>query len=210
MGFERIDGGYAETRRGTDRSSREMIMDHSLFAHIPGIKLPQRSKGRGAVAAVEWAPIPDGAILLALDPSVVACGWACIRKINRNRCERIISGVWKPKAKGEATRFNVLADLAKRVCEVDHVTDAVIELPNKGPAWKMSADDIRANSRAIGALEAACYFAGACVALVRVSEWKGRGKKQETRMVVKALFGYDATEHNECDALGLGAWMCGR
>lgn len=178
----------------------------------PHLRHPRRKKG--SQMAAEWFPITIGSVLLAVDPAITTIGFAVLKKTEHDPI-RVISGILRPKADGEKNRFNVLFDQISRIAKLHECTDAVIEHPNRGKAWSgMSYDDVRANSRAIGAIEAACYAAGLTVNLVRVHEWKSNKKKSSTFAEVKAIFKYSPPNikesHNEVDAIMLGAFLCWR
>lgn len=176
-----------------------------------GVERPRRGKGerQRRDEVPQWRPIRPGVTLLAIDPSIRQTGWAVLRNNPAPSSPTVLgSGMIAPIARGSSNRFD---DLAARVMvHLDGVDEVVIELPNRGPAWKMGHDDIRIQSQAIGVIQGVCIANQLRVHLVRVSEWKGRDKKQRTAVYVKHFLGRCPGNDNEADALGIGLWLCSR
>jgi Holliday junction resolvasome RuvABC endonuclease subunit len=161
-----------------------------------------------------WKPLAPGAVLLAIDPSIVNCGWALLRQGQPNPT-RLDSGVFHPIARPDKDRHDHLVDLLVQRIEMAtesgmRPTDALIEIPSGGQRGDRSATQLMVYARAIGDIEATCYRAGLTMHRVTVNGWKGSGRKGHTELVVKHVFKYTPRDNNEADAIGLGLWLCSK
>lgn len=177
---------------------------------------PQSGRSYGgrkakADAPRTWSPIPPGAVLLSIDPSIANCGWGILR--NDRQPVRFDSGTFHPGHERMNRYDHLLKLIWDRIDAFDgmveggKITHAVIEVPRGGGVPGALMLDY---ARAVGVCEAACYSAGLVTNRVSVGEWKGNKKKGETAVWVKALLQYEPRTSDESDALALGVWMCNR
>jgi Holliday junction resolvasome RuvABC endonuclease subunit len=173
-------------------------------AVIRGMKpAAARTPTRRRDASAWEAPPRPGGLLLAIDPSITAAGWAIVSPSRT----RIASGTFKPSAAQESPdRFDQLADFVRMTISSTGVTDVLIETPSGGQ--RHSAMQLMTYARAIGVCEASARCAGVAVWRASVNQWKGTAPKASTLIRVRAAFMYEPKDHNECDALGLAlAWL---
>lgn len=192
-----------------------MIANRSITAgeaiDLFGRKAPARSFKSKRPEFPTWRPLAPGAVLLAIDPSIASCGWGLLHNVVP-RAVRLDSGCWHPTETEERSRFDHLSLLvAQRIRLAKEsgtpITDAIIETPGGGQRGDRSATQLMVYARAIGICEATCYRAKIVVHRVTVNEWKGSTKKSHGTAIVQHFLGYQPREHNESDALALGAWL---
>jgi Holliday junction resolvasome RuvABC endonuclease subunit len=160
-------------------------------------------------------------MILALDPSIKASGWAVLEPIAGNQlARRVVSGTFRPSAANDAgDPFDQLAEFINALVGHHIPSDCVIETPGKFQRFNFVT--IQAYLRAVGICEGAVWAASHAASFRRgqikvarihrltVNEWKGNGKKSLTALKVKALFGYTPADDNESDAIGIGmTWIC--
>jgi hypothetical protein len=155
--------------------------------------------------------------VLAIDPSITCTGWAILADFPE-RPELRDSGHWRPSRK-EGHRLLQLAELVRFLIWEHHVSDVVIEMPDR--EQRMGGNGKRRNP---GDLIVYGSAAGACVGatcemttgsrrrvwLPSVRIWKKNQSKDETRMLVRAVMGASVASHDENDAIGLGLWWITR
>jgi len=183
----------------------------SLF---PSKVIPRHYLKKLEEPARECSPLTIGTVLFCLDPSIVRCGWAIVRNDYPN-CVRLDSGIFVPMGRENLDRFDHLANLIRQRLELAEAdgfksTDALIEVPAGGQRLDRAASQLMTYARAVGICEATCHTAGLDTQRVRVTTWKGMGKKARTQMNVKYAFKYQPRDDNEADALGLGLWLCSK
>lgn len=186
----------------------------TLFATAERLGRPKFNARVKKKPPCEWWPLTVGSIVLAIDPSMTCTGWAILEKTAKDPI-RIDSGNIYPTTTcpRDMSRYDWLASqVAKRCVSATSPTgrsytptDAVIEIPRGGGR---GGAQMITYVQAVATCATACYFAGLGVNRLPVGTWKGRGKKEETHRLVKQLLKYDPREENECDALGLGLWIC--
>ncbi len=168
-------------------------------------------------------------MILALDPSITALGWAVVDAAQSPRglaFQRVASGSWSPsEAKDLPDRFDQLADFLDetiRAVQLQQPLRAiVIEMPGAYQKWSFSS--LRSYLRAVGICEGASRIAsldssfaitGEATAVpihrVEVGEWKGNARKRATFLQVKAIYQFAPKDDNESDALGLATWWLSR
>lgn len=188
-----------------------MQIESSLFPSRHG----RRAKKLAEPPPQTWQPLPVGAVVLCIDPSSVACGWAILRNTMPNPT-RLDSGVFAPIDRPGRHKFDhlsgLIVDRLNRSTEAgDVVTHAIIETPAGGGGWgARSTMRLMSYSRSIGVVEATCYQANLTTYRATVTEWKQSGKKHRTQLTVEFFFKYTPRDDNEADALGLGLWLCSR
>jgi hypothetical protein len=176
-------------------------------------RLARKVKRDLAPPADTWGPLTIGSVVLCLDPSSTACGWAVLCNTWPN-ATRVDSGCFAPIDRPDRNRFDHLAALIRQRVELSAeagfpVTDAAVEVFGRG-IWQPPGGLYRfaIYARAVGVCEATCGAIGLCMNRVSVPEWKGNSKKHETARVVKFATGHETNNDNESDAIGLGLWLC--
>jgi Holliday junction resolvasome RuvABC endonuclease subunit len=157
--------------------------------------------------------IPDlGCRVLAIDPSITACGWAVLGRSSGGWL-RIDSGTWKPsEAKGKPSRFVQLHRFLDILILTHKPAVAIVELPQistQGGKFKVGAKTLITYGRAVGTCHSACLASmhEENVAVVDVEEWKGRTKKGYWKGLVETNFKCRVKDENESDALGIALWF---
>jgi Holliday junction resolvasome RuvABC endonuclease subunit len=183
-------------------------LGNTLFG--PGAAPRQRRTSNPRAAVPTWRQLDPGAVLLAIDPSISACGYAMLR--NTSKPELIDAGVIRPVDSDDRSRFDHLSlRLAKLIKEWrekgEVITDCIIEIPRGGGKGGLA---LSYYYRAVGICEGTCYRAGLRMNRVSVSEWKGRSDKRNALLVVRNEFpAFVTTENNTIDAIAIGLWHFG-
>jgi hypothetical protein len=162
-------------------------------------------------------------MILAVDPSVKACGWAALKEHPDSARQPFVcgSGVWRPSAAaGLPPPIVQLARWATDQCcrwsgsVRGPLAAVVVETPDGGDRHYRDAAGgrhavrgarERAYAMAVGAVVGAAVAAVGTdfVHLVTVNAWKGTRTKAQTRPAAVALLGREPVDDNESDAVGL-------
>jgi len=175
--------------------------------------------------------------LLSVDPSICDLGWAVFywtghtmddsgEVSKQGRARLLVSGHIRNKSFTDefldtidpaawAIWVHSLDVMAKNVFRLAHeegVSEAIIEMPE---VWGGSKRGIAANNSGaimkltafVFTLREALSFGGIPVYLVPVRVWKGQQPKSITKKRVSKHWGWLGTNHNECDAVGIGGWF---
>lgn len=144
--------------------------------------------------------------ILSIDPSSRKCGWAVMDQELAFK-----SGCWKPsQAKSAPSRLEQLANFMRGLCVEHQPQFVVIEAPNRKPlgrAAKFSSQAMIGYGRSVGLIEGVARGLGHEVFMPDVEQWKGRGSKESTVLVVRARLSYSPTDDNEADAIAIGIWF---
>ena len=163
-----------------------------------------------------WA-VPPRVVLLSVDPSATATGWAVLAGGDGRPVDRVASGVWHPsRAVGADDAIEQLAAFVGRRVGEDALGRVAVEVPDGGERYYRDAGGQQKRlgglrqltyAQAVGACRAAARVAGATVHPVSMATWKGSARKEYTALVVaNQLGGYRPRHDNEADARGLGLW----
>jgi hypothetical protein len=155
-------------------------------------------------------------VILAVDPSIRACGWAVVADRDCGGPSVYASGVWRPTAAaGSPTPLAQLAQWAGYTAGLyAPLAAVVVETPDGGDRHYRDAaggrhavrgSRERAYAMAVGVVVGAAVAAVGTdrVHLVSVNAWKGTRTKAQTRPAAVALLGREPVDDNESDAVGL-------
>jgi len=154
--------------------------------------------------------------ILAVDPSVLHCGWAYMEDIAvpRGGISLHASGtIVSPEEYKTATLVQrigfVLSDLTTVECDVDKI---IIEEPEPWGAYKSMASSRSGSLQMLTLLTGALVGWGigqsysTSVELVKVSKWKGQLPKHVTQARMEKKYQRKFATNDEADAVGLGDW----
>lgn len=170
---------------------------------------PRRRVKSPARDLPEWKPLPMGAIVLAIDPSVANAGWCLMRQ--EPRPVRLDSGQWHPRDRDEHGRLEDLANLVAlriRLARESGIgpEHAAIETPAGG--GMAMGKNLATYVQSVGVCRATCFRMGLRIHAIGVNTWKGSGKKLLTANIVRSFTGYEPRDTNEADAIGIAIFLC--
>jgi Holliday junction resolvasome RuvABC endonuclease subunit len=150
--------------------------------------------------------------LLAIDPATKTLGWAVFRRsAGGGRGWKLIdSGFIKQRGENWIVNLDAMVSRVRAICTEYGVTRGIIEQPE---VFGSARGEGAGNTGSILKLTACAWSLrqqmkcmGIACDTVPVRKWKGQVKKHITAMRVQRVWGWQGTDNNESDAVGVGDW----
>lgn len=152
-------------------------------------------------------------ILLAIDPSICDLGWALFQTFPSTKQAKLLKAdnIAQPSFESLEDRSDTAAHILTNLTPPP--SQAIIELPDhyssaKGQAARNSDAILKLMFQVATIRTTLLHSLPACqVTLIPVRRWKGTQPKHITQRRILTHWNFTNTNHNICDAVGLGDWF---